>query len=69
MASRESEIFVADLLKGLNKKVGYMIVNEAGASVYSASQLGADEYPELNVSIRGAVSIAQRLKDPFSLNL
>lgn len=65
-ASRESEIFVADLIKGLDKKVEYMIVNEAGASVYSASQLGADEYPELNVSIRGAVSIAQRLKDPLA---
>ncbi len=65
-ASRESEIFVADLIKGLNRKVEYMIVNEAGASVYSASQLGADEYPELNVSIRGAISIAQRLKDPLA---
>ncbi len=65
-ASRESELFVAELIKGLPRKVEYVIVNEAGASVYSASKLGTEEYPELNVSIRGAVSIAQRLKDPLA---
>ena len=65
-ASRESEVFVSELIKNLDTKVEYVIVNEAGASVYSASKLGAMEYPELNVSIRGAISIAQRLKDPLS---
>lgn len=65
-ASRESEIFVSELIKTLSRKVEYVIVNEAGASVYSASKLGTEEYPELNVSIRGAVSIAQRLKDPLA---
>ncbi|MFA0816361.1 MAG: Tex family protein [Anaerofustis sp.] len=65
-ASRESEVFVADMIKELSRKVEYVIVNEAGASVYSASKLGTEEYPDLNVSIRGAVSIAQRLKDPLA---
>ena len=65
-ASRESEVFVSELIKKLDTRLEYVIVNEAGASVYSASKLGAMEYPELNVSIRGAISIAQRLKDPLS---
>jgi uncharacterized protein len=65
-ASRESEQFVADVLREVDRKVEYVIVNEAGASVYSASELGTKEYPDLNVSIRGAVSIAQRLKDPLA---
>ena len=65
-ASRESELFIADTIKQSTKPVEYIIVNEAGASVYSASKLGAEEYPELNVSIRGAVSIAQRLRDPLA---
>jgi uncharacterized protein len=65
-ASRESEMFVADLLKKTDHPVEYMVVNEAGASIYSASALGAEEYPELDVSLRGAVSIAGRLQDPLS---
>ncbi len=65
-ASRETEMFVADLLKKTKHPVEYMVVNEAGASIYSASALGAEEYPELDVSLRGAVSIAGRLQDPLS---
>ena len=69
-ASRESEMFVADTIKyvkeTLNKDVYYAIVSEAGASVYSASQLATEEYPDLNVSIRGAISIARRLQDPLA---
>lgn len=65
-ASRESEVFVADMLKEIDRKVVYMIVNEAGASVYSASELASKEYPEINVSIRGAISIARRLQDPLA---
>lgn len=69
-ASRESEQFVADVLKKvkstLNKDVYYAIVSEAGASVYSASKLATEEYPDLNVSIRGAISIARRLQDPLA---
>ncbi|MBR3995417.1 MAG: RNA-binding transcriptional accessory protein [Clostridia bacterium] len=64
-ASRESERFVADMLKELNG-VSYVIVNEAGASVYSASKLGAEEFPEYDVSLRSAVSIARRLQDPLA---
>ena len=64
-ASKESEIFVADMLKEL-KGVSYMVVNEAGASVYSASKLAAGEFPELDVSLRSAVSIARRLQDPLA---
>ncbi len=64
-ASKESEIFVADLIKTL-PNVAYMVVNEAGASVYSASKLGAQEFPEFDVSIRSAVSIARRLQDPLA---
>ena len=63
-ASRESEAFVADLIKGTNVK--YIIVNEAGASVYSASELAAKEFPSLNVSERSAISIGRRLQDPLS---
>lgn len=65
-ASKESEIFVADLIKELDRKVSYMIVNEAGASVYSASKLAAEEFPEFDVSLRSAVSIARRLQDPLA---
>lgn len=65
-ASKEAEIFVADTIKQYGGKVSYMIVNEAGASVYSASKLGAQEFPEFDVSLRSAVSIARRLQDPLS---
>lgn len=65
-ASRESEIFVAGVIKNLDKKVRYMVVSEAGASVYSASKLGALEFPEFDVSLRSAVSIARRLQDPLA---
>lgn len=64
-ASKESEIFIAELLKEL-PGVSYMVVNEAGASVYSASKLGAAEFPDLDVSLRSAVSIARRLQDPLA---
>ena len=64
-ASKESEIFVADMLKEL-PGVSYMVVNEAGASVYSASKLAAGEFPALDVSLRSAVSIARRLQDPLA---
>ena len=65
-ASRESEMFVSDMLKETAKPVSYAIVSEAGASVYSASKLATEEYPDINVSIRGAISIARRLQDPLS---
>lgn len=69
-ASRESEKFVADIIKELAEKEGlklnYVIVSEAGASVYSASKLASEEYPDLNVSLRGAISIARRLQDPLA---
>lgn len=65
-ASRETEVVVADLIKDLQSKVFYTIVNEAGASVYSASEIGQEEFPDLDVSIRGAVSIARRLQDPLA---
>lgn len=64
-ASKESEIFIADLIKDM-PGVAYMMVNEAGASVYSASKLGASEFPEYDVSLRSAVSIARRLQDPLA---
>ncbi len=64
--SRETEKVVADLLKTLEKTVYYTIVSEAGASVYSASKLATDEYPDLDVSIRGAISIGRRLQDPLA---
>ncbi|MFZ5968196.1 MAG: Tex family protein [Bacillota bacterium] len=65
-ASRESEMFVAEMIKKLDRTVYYMIVNEAGASVYSASKLAAEEYPDINVSLRGAISIGRRLQDPLA---
>ena len=69
-ASKESEIFIADLIKEIKaetgREVGYVIVNEAGASVYSASPLGAEEFPEFDVTTRSAVSIARRLQDPLA---
>ena len=65
-ASRESEMFVADMIKEAARKVHYVIVSEAGASVYSASKLATEEYPDINVSIRGAISIARRLQDPLA---
>jgi len=65
-ASRESEIFVAGVIKTLDKKVRYMVVSEAGASVYSASKLAAEEFPDFDVSLRSAVSIARRLQDPLA---
>lgn len=65
-ASKESEIFVAGLLKEIDKKVYYMVVSEAGASVYSASKLGAEEFPDFDVALRSAVSIARRLQDPLA---
>jgi len=65
-ASKESEIFVADLLKILDRKVNYVVVSEAGASVYSASKIGAEEFPDYNVNLRSAVSIARRLQDPLA---
>lgn len=69
-ASRESEQFVADLIQEIkekyNKELVYVIVSEAGASVYSASKLATEEYPDINVSLRGAISIARRLQDPLA---
>ncbi len=65
-ASRESEKFVSDVIKKAKRKVYYTIVSEAGASVYSASKLATKEYPDINVSIRGAISIARRLQDPMA---
>lgn len=65
-ASKESEIFVADLIKEVDRSVSYMVVNEAGASVYSASKLGAEEFPDLTVEYRSAISIARRLLDPLA---
>ncbi len=65
-ASKETEIFVANLIKKLDRPVQYMVVNEAGASVYSASELGAEEFPEYDVSLRSAVSIGRRLQDPLA---
>ena len=65
-ASRESEKFIVEVIKKIDKKVYYAIVSEAGASVYSASELATKEYPDINVSIRGAISIARRLQDPLA---
>lgn len=65
-ASKESEIFVSNLIKKIDKKVEYMVVNEAGASVYSASKVGAEEFPDYDVTTRSAVSIARRLQDPLA---
>ncbi len=65
-ASKESEMFIADLLKEIDRKVYYMVVSEAGASVYSASKIGAEEFPDFDVALRSAVSIARRLQDPLA---
>ena len=65
-ASRESEMFVSEMIKKCDYEVLYTIVSEAGASVYSASKLATEEYPDINVSIRGAISIARRLQDPLA---
>ena len=65
-ASRESEMFVADMIKEVKHDIHYAIVSEAGASVYSASKLATEEYPDINVSLRGAISIARRLQDPLA---
>ena len=65
-ASRESEMFVSDMIKDVKHDICYAIVSEAGASVYSASKLATEEYPDINVSIRGAISIARRLQDPLA---
>ncbi len=65
-ASRETELFVVEMIKELSTPVFYVIVNEAGASVYSASKLGASEFPEFDVALRSAVSIGRRLQDPLS---
>lgn len=65
-ASKEAEIFVAELIKHVSRPVSYAVVSEAGASVYSASKLGAEEFPDYDVSLRSAVSIARRLQDPLA---
>jgi len=65
-ASKESEIFIAETIKEIPEKVSYAMVNEAGASVYSASKLAAAEFPEYDVSLRSAISIARRLQDPLA---
>ncbi len=65
-ASKESEIFVSELIKKLDRKVYYVMTNEAGASVYSASELAAEEFPDYDVALRSAVSIARRLQDPLA---
>ncbi|GAA3317502.1 hypothetical protein GCM10020331_016470 [Ectobacillus funiculus] len=65
-ASRETEQFVADILKAMDRDIFYIIVNEAGASVYSASDVAREEFPELQVEERSAVSIARRLQDPLA---
>ena len=65
-ASRESESLICDLIKEMGVNTQYVIVNEAGASIYSASELAAEEHPDINVSIRGAISIGRRLQDPLA---
>ena len=65
-ASKETEIFVAELLKEVDRPVAYAVVNEAGASVYSASPLAVEEFPDFDVTLRSAVSIARRLQDPLA---
>lgn len=65
-ASRESELFCAEMVKEYEGDLKFVVVNEAGASVYSASELASKEYPDINVSIRGAISIARRLQDPLA---
>ena len=65
-ASKESEIFVAGMIKEIDRDVSYIMTNEAGASVYSASKLASEEFPQFDVSLRSAVSIARRLQDPLA---
>lgn len=65
-ASKETEIFTAELIKAIGRNISYMVVSEAGASVYSASKLAAEEFPQFDVSLRSAVSIARRLQDPLA---
>ena len=65
-ASRESEKLISELIKEMDVRTQYIIVNEAGASIYSASELAAEEHPDINVSIRGAISIGRRLQDPLA---
>lgn len=65
-ASKETEMFTAETIKSCNREIFYMVVNEAGASVYSASKLAAKELPELDLTLRSAVSIARRLQDPLA---
>lgn len=65
-ASRETEFVVVDMIKEINDDISYVIVNEAGASIYSASEVGIDEFPDLDVTIRGAISIARRLQDSLA---
>ena len=65
-ASRETEAFVANVIKDSKKKVSYLIANEAGASIYSASKLAIEEFPDLDVTARGAISIARRIQDPMA---
>ena len=65
-ASRETEAFVADVIKEAKKKVSYLIANEAGASIYSASKIAIEEFPDLDVTARGAISIARRIQDPMA---
>lgn len=65
-ASKESEIFVAELIKEIDRPVTYAVVSEAGASVYSGSKVGAEEFPELDLTVRSAISIARRLLDPLA---
>ena len=65
-ASRETEAFVTDVIKDSKKKVSYLIANEAGASIYSASKIAIEEFPDLDVTARGAISIARRIQDPMA---
>ena len=65
-ASKETEMFTADVIKGIDRKVQYMVVSEAGASVYSASKLAAEEFPNYDLTLRSAISIARRLQDPLA---
>ena len=65
-ASRETESFVANIIKEASKPVSYLIVSEAGASVYSASKIAIEEFPDLDVTARGAISIARRIQDPMA---
>ena len=65
-ASHETEVFAAEVIKEIDRNVSYMVVSEAGASVYSASKLAAEEFPQFDVSLRSAVSIARRLQDPLA---